>query len=108
MSPRKKTETVSFRADEDLLRLLDNVRHRFGISRGEWVRATVQAELLQTRQESADIRWAEIDRGLEQINVSLESIAKNQARALFAVLTLVGQMPADEAKQLIRAQFKNK
>lgn len=104
---RKRTETVSFRADEDLLQLLDDARRRFGISRGEWARGIIQAALYRTERELLDQQLADIQKVLDELARSQLRLLANHSRGVFAVLTLVGKIPADDAKELIRVNLKH-
>ncbi|MBX3412612.1 MAG: hypothetical protein KF708_07985 [Pirellulales bacterium] len=103
--PRKRTETVSFRADEDLLRLLDQSRSRFGVSRGEWVRGVVQANLYATEHESLNERLSDIEQAVARILSRQEAFSLNQARSLYAILTLTGNLSADDAKAVVQTNI---
>lgn len=99
---KRKSQTVSFRADEDTLRLIDERRKPFGISRGDWVRGVVQTQLFG-REGEADspqlaalvAQQAELADGVGHLNVAM-------ARVLFALLTQVGQIDAETAKEIVR------
>ncbi|MBX7165920.1 MAG: hypothetical protein K1X74_06185 [Pirellulales bacterium] len=107
MSPRKRTATVSFRADADFLRLLDEARRRFGVSRGEWVRGAIHTILYSTERERRDQQLADLQRVLDELAEGQRELRTHHARGLFAVLTIAGQMPAEEARQLIRENLKH-
>ncbi len=102
MTPRKRSETISFRADEDLLRLIDQARALFGVSRGEWVRGVVHADVYRSKEAATDLRLSEIDRAMEEFRQSLDRLTTNQAKSLFAILTVVGDVAADDARKLIQ------
>ncbi|MBL9090924.1 MAG: hypothetical protein JNL96_06845, partial [Planctomycetaceae bacterium] len=48
----KKTQVVGFRADSELLRMIDEARQRFDLSRGDWARGAVIAQLHDAERES--------------------------------------------------------
>lgn len=102
MSHRKRSETISFRCDEHLWRLIDQARAHFGVSRGDWVRGVVHAELYRSKDAAIDLRLAEIERATETLRQSLDRLAANQAKSLFALLTVVGDVAAEDARKLIQ------
>lgn len=105
MPPRKKSETISFRADQDLLRQIDEARRRFGTSRGDWTRAVIGAHLYRHDEEQITLMLLEISAALTRIEGEIPRLLVNQARSLFAVLTLIVEMPPEEAKKLIRSKL---
>lgn len=104
----RKTEVVGFRADSELLRLIDQARARFDLSRGEWARGAIIAQLHDAERESL----------LGALNALREEIAtfreqasvgdRNLARATYLILTEVGKVAADDAKDLVRSGLKVK
>ncbi len=96
---RSKTETISFRADLDLLRLIDKQREHFAISRGSWVRGIVitwlnQIDVPQTDSLNED--------QLKIITDSLARIYLGLAKSTYLNLTRVGQISKEDARELVR------
>src|SRR5689334_7031710 len=102
---KRRTQTVSFRADEDTLRLWDDKRKAFGVSRGYWDRGVVQTQLFSERGQ-ADIaqlsalaaQQIEIADGVGKLNTAM-------ARMLFVLLTQVGEIDAEAAREIVRKVF---
>ncbi|MBX9792572.1 MAG: hypothetical protein K2Y37_27035 [Pirellulales bacterium] len=95
---RKRSETISFRAPDELCRFIDKRRAALGVSRGDWVKGVLYALLYDEANETIIALLGELAHDLKKLNT-------NQARALFAVLTVIGQMTPAEAKQVIRKKF---
>ena len=99
---KRRTQTVSFRADEDTLRLIDEKRKAFGISRGDWVRGIVQTQLFS---EPGQADLAQLDAlAAQQIEIAdgVGKLNTAMARVLFAVLTQVGELDAEAAREIVR------
>src|SRR4051794_37255624 len=99
---KRRTETVSFRADEELLRLIDAARKPFGISRGDWVRGITQAELLGGKGQLDLAPLTALQTGHDELAEGVGKLNIGLARVLFVVLTHVGQMDAETAKEIVR------
>ena len=63
----RPSETISFRATKEVLRMIDTARSAFGLSRGDWVRGVVTAHLHQERMET-------VTRSLVDLRLSLDEI----------------------------------
>lgn len=102
---RRKTETISFRASEDLVRRIDQERHPYGISRGDWVRGAITARLFM---ENADARADEIANIGEAVHRTEEEVAKLEsllARAVYLVITCASDMSPEEVRDLVREKL---
>jgi len=104
---KRPSDTISFRADSDLTRLIDSAREPFGISRGDWVRGVVLGHLhrgdaQELNDQLADLRTT-LDRLLEDVRQSQQGLS----RMLFAVLTLIGRMPPEEAKAIVHKVYSS-
>lgn len=97
---RRKTETVAFRADEDLLRLVDKQREIYGLSRGNWVRAIVISWLHHQGQGIEDVT-----RELKVLHGQIESVRLDVAKSLYIQLTATNSASDEEAREIIRNQF---
>lgn len=100
-----RTETVSFRADPDLLKLIDDQCQRFGISRGNWVRGVVLAHLHRSANPVDPVDLGPVERKLDGLERLLDLLKTDLARSLFFVLTRVGEMPVGEAREFVRSKF---
>lgn len=105
---KRKTEIVSFRGDASLLARIDKAREPLEISRGDWVREVVIAHLhnldesLEWPAQIADFRQAQ-----EQVQQELERLHANQRRSLLILLTRVGEVDLDRAKELVRCKLQS-
>lgn len=102
---KTKTETIAFRADTDLLRYIDERRSRFGLSRGNWVRGMIAAELVREDGDQSNGQFEAVEQSLEEVQQMLSRLTSNVARSLFYVLTRIGDMPVEEAKDLVRSKL---
>lgn len=102
---RTHSETVSFRADDDLLKRIDAECAEFKVSRGQWVRGVMMAHF--QRQEAAITQddLADLFRRLDELTSQVNAIRPAVARSLFFVLTRVGNLPSAAAKELVRAKL---
>ncbi len=99
MPPKKTpTETISFRLDADVLRLLDQQRQPYGSSRGEWVRGAV-TNMLDGNVASHS---HEIEHIAEKLDETFTRLEDQLAITLYIILVSVGGIPADQAKETVR------
>ncbi len=99
---RPSTETVSFRADAELLKLIDAERARFDLSRGHWVRSLIESHLLQP---SPPFDPAPLLERLDAFERHFTDVRQDTAKALYFILTRIGRFPSEQAKELIRSHF---
>ena len=102
---RTHSETVSFRVDQDLLRLIDKERSRFGISRGSWARGAIVSHLHHLPGATDEQKSQNLDERFDALESLLDSLAGDVAKSLYFILTRVGEMSTEEAKDLIRARL---
>lgn len=102
---KTRSETISFRADLDLTKMIDDACARFGISRGSWVRGVVIAHLHEHEDRAESLELTPILERLHALENRCESLKGDTARSLFVVLTMIGNVPKDEAKELVRSKF---
>lgn len=103
---QRKTETIGFRADTELLRLIDNARQPFAISRGDWARSVVITHLHDADRQSLLTLVGELRDQLTQLNERLVQSERNLARVAYLLLTEVGDLPNEQAKELVRSRLK--
>lgn len=105
---KRKTEIVSFRADASLLARIDAACSSIGLSRGDWVREIILAHL-HNLDES--IEWpaqlADSRQLLEQIEHAIERLSNSQKRLLYIVLTVVGEIDSQQAKEIVKCKFSS-
>ena len=97
---RSKTptsNTIAFRAPEELLELIDDATRKLNVTRGELVRAIVA-----THFESQP---AAIVDDLAKLLAKTSMIHRNQARLLVTLLTAISKSPLEEAKEIARASL---
>ena len=93
------SNTIAFRAKDELLKKLDSDCRRLGISRGELVRAIVSLHY-DTQPEA-------LRDDLDKLLTKVRLIHKNQARTLVSLLTAIGRVPLEDAKQVARTDLLN-
>ncbi len=99
MSPNAKhiSNTVAFRAKDEILQKLDKDSERFGISRGELVRAIVS---LHYESQPGAVR-----EHIEKLLTKVGMIHRNQARTLVSLLVTLGKVPLQDAKEIARTDL---
>lgn len=102
---KRRTQTVSFRADEDTLRLLDERRKPFGVSRGDWVRGIVQTQLFSERGQADLTQLDALAAQQSEIADGVGKLHTSMARLLFSMLTQVGEIDAEAAREIVRKVF---
>lgn len=98
--PRSKTptsNTIAFRAPDDLLTLLDNAAQKLKVTRGELVRAIVTTYFESQPPAIAD--------DLAKLLSKASLIHRNQARLLVTLLTAIGKLTQEEAMEIARASL---
>ena len=105
MRHASRSQTISFRASEDLARLIDRERAPFELSRGTFVRGLVSGQLLATQQQEQTARLEELHRQIETLAAALERGRREQRKSLFLILTRIGGIEGAEAKQMLRDFF---
>jgi polyhydroxyalkanoate synthesis regulator phasin len=98
---RRRTEVVSFRAADDLLKQIDAARKTFDISRGDWARSVIQAHVLQSDQQLLHDEIAELREQVLQLADALTALQRTLMKAAYLQLTH-GDLSPDEAKDLVR------
>lgn len=97
---RKKTETIAFRADEDLLKLIDKEREIYELSRGNWVKAIVISWLHHQSKGFEDVA-----KELRSLSGQIETVRLDVAKAVYIQLTHSNVASDEEAREIIRSQF---
>lgn len=104
---KRKTQTVSFRADEETLRLIDQARKAFGISRGDWCRGVIHSELFASKSQVDPDLLSTLHAGHEELADGLGKLNVGLPRVLFVLLTQLGQIDAEQAKEIVRKTLPN-
>lgn len=102
---KTRSETVAFRADETLLREIDDARGSSS-SRGIWVRDSLNA-YLHTRSIFKDFDPNALSDLIEQVESRLTQLELNLRLSLFYMLTIVGEMPPNDARELVKSKFSD-
>jgi uncharacterized protein (DUF1778 family) len=104
---KRKSETISFRVDENLARLIDESRSVFGTSRGDFVRGVLISHLHQADARMIADQLLELREDVEALRAACAGAQTAQRQALYVVLTVLGQRPVDEAQGIVRRVFGN-
>jgi hypothetical protein len=99
---KKHSEIISFRAHEDLLRLIDQDRMAFGLSRGAWVKGVVLAHIHGKGNEPIIALLGDLEQGVDRVDAEVAKLQTNLGRVLFATLTAIGKMDPAKAKEIVR------
>lgn len=99
------SQPISFRVPSATLKQIDARRNPFGISRGEWVRGIVLQHLAGSDANSLSAQIDGLAAGQSEFNRTAEQQRKDLARLLFLVLTELGNLPRDVAKQVVVERF---
>lgn len=102
---RKHSETIAFRADEDLLRLIDEYRKPLGISRGEWVRGIIISETVSGKRQLDLSPLASLAIGQEETAAAVRKLHGAMPRLLYVLLAQVAQVEGEAAKEIVRKVF---
>lgn len=106
MARKLISTTISFRASEDLARLIDRERASFDLSRGTYVRGVISAQLLATQEEQHAALLEELHQQLEALSSQLSRVRREQRKSLFVLLTRLGELSGDDAKRLLQSIFQ--
>ena len=98
----RPSETVSFRLNTDVGKLVDRQRKPFGLSRGEWVRGLVTNHL---QNNSIDEIAKELIELRQVIRNEPESFHDSIRRLAYLILTQGDPLPPDEAKNKVQELF---
>jgi len=105
---KRKTEIVSFRADGSLLARIDKAREPLALSRGDWTREIIIARFhMLDEAEEWPGQVADLRQSLEEHEQSMRTLKTNQQRSLFIVLTTIGQLDAEQAKEIVRCKLQS-
>jgi hypothetical protein len=104
---KRTNVTVSFRADENLTRLIDEARSLFGVSRGHWVRGVVIGHLHRADPTEFNDQFVELRQTLQELCEESQRAQARFRRLSFALLTLVADITSAEAKAIVEKIFHN-
>ncbi len=99
------SQPISFRVPPAILQQIDARRKPFGISRGEWVRGIVIQNLAGTDANALSAQIDGLAAGLSELIQKADSQKADLARVLFLLLTELGNLPRDDARNLIVERF---
>lgn len=102
---KSTSEPVSLRLSAAVLAQIDARREPFGISRGEWVRGVVMQSLNGGDSAAVSAQLDGLAAAVQDIQRAADGGRKDLARLLFLLLTELGDMGADDAKQLVVSRF---
>lgn len=105
---RTHSETVSFRADEELLKLIDAECEEFKVSRGLWVRGVIISYFVRREAAITQDDLSDLLKRVDELTSTVNAIRPDVERSLYFVLTRVGKMPSATAKELVRVKFLDK
>ena len=98
----RPSETVSFRLNSDVGKLVDRQRKPFGLSRGEWVRGLVTNNL---QNNSVDQLAKEIIELRQTVRDESEALHDSIRRLAYLVLTQADPLTPDKAKDEVQKLF---
>lgn len=99
---RRRTEVVSFRASDDLLKQIDSARAPLDISRGDWARGVIHSHVVQSDQQLLHDELADLRQEVLQLTESVTSLHRALMKATYLILTH-SKLTPDDAKDLVRS-----
>src|SRR5690348_65468 len=100
-----RSEIVSFRASEPLLKRIDSARKPLVLSRGDWVREVVTCRFHDIDDAQ---HWPELANALLQADerhaLQIEQLFVNLRRQFIILLTQMG-VPLEQAKEIARCKL---
>lgn len=105
---KTRSETVSFRADQDLLKRIDRECGQFELSRGTWARGIITAHAFRDRERKVAEIPDGLQRSIDEMKRQLEELRLTLARATLIILNKVGNIPTDEAREVVRGKLLQK
>ena len=102
---KNKSETFSIRADTNLLEQIDAARGK-AMSRGIFAKYALIA-YLRTNRIIEDIDFEKLINVTESFGTKIDQLDLNLKRSLFYVLTTVGKIPTDTARELIEKKLNS-
>jgi phage host-nuclease inhibitor protein Gam len=91
------SQTIAFRVKPELLQQLDDECRRLNVKRSDLVRAIVE--------EHFAARPAQLRDEIMKLHDRLTIVRRNQARALVTLLTTIGQITLEDAKNIARTDL---
>jgi hypothetical protein len=92
-----KNNTIAFRVEASMLAAIDEECARLRISRGELVRAIVAVHF--------EACPAQLLERVDRLDAQLKRLSRNQVRALVTLLTQIGALSLDQAKDIVRSNL---
>ncbi len=103
------SEIISFRADEELLRQIDAACVECQLSRGTWAKEVVIHRLHERRAAVTQDDLSKVTDQIEKLQADIDDVRDRWlAKLLFQMLMHVGNVPRDQAKELVRTKFLDK
>jgi hypothetical protein len=102
---KSTSEPVSLRLSTAVLAQIDARRAPFGISRGDWVRGLVMQTINGGDSAAVSAQLDGLATAVQDIQEAFDGGRKDLARLLFLLLTELGDMGGDDAKQLVVSRF---
>lgn len=99
------SKTVSFRADQDLLKRIDKESSQFDLSRGAWVRGIITSHVFRDQEPREAEIPDELQRSIDETRLQLEELKLTLAKATLIILSKVGDIPTDEAREIVRSKL---
>ena len=102
---KTRSETISFRADQDLLKRIDIESKQFELSRASWVRGIITSHAFRDQEPRLAEIPEEVQLSIEEMKLQLEELKMKLATATLIVLSKVGDIPIDEAREIVRSNL---
>lgn len=102
---RAATTTISFRVNAETRSMIDAARKPFNISPGEYVRGIIIQSLDQRLGQGPADDAVELRQALSDLMAENQSLQQSLRRLSFVLLTRLGDMSADAAREAVRHIF---
>lgn len=102
---KKRTQSVSFRLSEDVLKLLKERAEAVNLSHGEMARSLVISSLCGTPSDDQILKLQGLQDGQTELVLQSALIDKKLAYLLYVMLTKVAKIDPAEAKSTVKQEF---
>ncbi len=105
---KPKTQIISFRADFSLCARVDKEREQLDLSRGQFVHELTISHFHE-REGAADVpaQLTDLRVAIEEMAQLLTPIASNDKRSLYILLTTIGKLDPEKAKEIVKSQLRS-
>lgn len=102
---KRPSETISFRLNDEVAKLVDRARGPFGISRGEWVRGLVINHLQNNSVDQVSGELIELRQSVLGLQAGSQSLQDSIRRLAYVLLTQSEPLTPAQAQEGVAKLF---